>query len=405
MPEAYFDHAAATPLLPEALAAMEPFLTTHFGNPQSIHGRGVQPQQAVQAAREQVAALINAKPDAIVFTASASESNSYALKGIARARQNKGRHVIVSAIEHTSVLTPARTLAGEGFELTELPVDRHGLVDPETLERAIRPDTTMVSIQHANNEIGTLQPLAALAAVCRERRVPFHSDGTAAIGRIPVDVAALKVDAYSFPAQSVYGPKGVAALYLRTGLRPAPLVEGGIQERGRRAGTENVPGIVGFGAAADAARRNLPEWAQTMGRLSRRIMEELPKKLEHVVLTGHLDQRVPGHASLCIEFIEGEAMLLFLADSGIAAASGSACTAKNLKASHVLLALGISHGVAQSSLMLTLGKDNTDADVDLLLRELPPITERLRQMSPLYARFLKGEDPYESNDKSDHGGH
>jgi cysteine desulfurase len=249
--------------------------------------------------------------------------------------------------------------------------------------------------------MGTIEPLAEIAQVCRKHRVLLHSDGTAAVGRAPVDIKKLGCDSYSFAAQSFYGPKGAAALYLRTGLKLQPLIEGGVQERSRRAGTENVPAIVGMGKAAELARQNTSRWSESMTRLSRRLLAELPKRLEHIILTGHPENRLPGHVSLCVEFVEGEGMLLFLDDEGIAAASGSACTAKTLKASHVLLALGLSHAIAQSSLMLTMGKDTTDEDVDYFLVKLPPIVERLRKMSPLYAKLLKGEDPYETrNDQS-----
>ncbi len=406
MKVANFDHASATELLPEALAAMMPFLETEYGNPQSLHTLGQKPREAVDKAREQVAALVNAgSANRIVFTATASESNNLALKGLAQALEDKGRHIVVSAIEHQSVLEPVRALARLGFEVTELPVDEHGLVSPDELKKALRADTILVSIQHASNEIGTIQDIAALVQVSHEGSALFHSDGTAAVGRIPVDVQTLGVDAYSFAAQSVYGPKGAAALYLKQGARPMSLVHGGIQEKGKRAGTENVPGIAAMGAAAEVVARELPGWSARMKALSDRLRQELPKRIEHIKLTGHPENRLPGHFSACIEFVEGEAMLLFLNDQGFAAASGSACTAKTLKASHVLLAIGLHVGMAQSSLVLTLGKDSTEEQVDRFLDVLPPIIERLRRMSPLYARFQKGEDPYETHDKSCHGGH
>ncbi|MEO0085328.1 MAG: cysteine desulfurase family protein [candidate division WOR-3 bacterium] len=394
VPKAYFDYASAAPLLDEAREAMQPFLQEEFGNPSSLHRAGDGPRRATEKAREQVAALVNARPAEIVFESSASEANNHAVKGLALSRMDRGRHIVVSAIEHVSVLEPARGLKRLGFEVSEVPVDRDGRVSPEKLAAAIRPDTVLVSIMHANYEIGAIQDIAVLAAVARERKVLFHSDGTAAVGRIPVDLAALGIDAYSFPAQSVYGPKGAAALFLKRGIKPVSLVEGGFQENNRRAGTVNVAAIAGFGAAAEVTRTNLADWSARMSRLSRRIIDELPGRLDHLVLTGPADNRLPGHASFCVEFVEGEAMLLFLDDEGIAAASGSSCTARSLKASHVLLALGLPHALAQSSLVLTLGRDSTDAEVDYFLDKLPPIVQRLRQMSPLYARFLKGEDPY-----------
>jgi cysteine desulfurase len=389
-----FDHAAATPLLSQSREAMMEFLGEDHGNPSSLHGAGERPRQALEAARVQVAALINCYPEEVVFTASGSESNNLAIKGLALAQRDKGSHVVISAVEHASVLETARWLRKLGFEVTEVGVDHSGTVAPEALSAAIRPDTTLVSVMHANNEVGTIQNLAELVRVCRPRRVLFHADGCAAVGRIPVDVVELGVDAYSLAAQSLYGPRGAAALYLRRGVRVEPLVHGGIQERNRRAGTENVAALAGFGVAAEFCRNHVGEWSQHMNRLSRRLCAELPSRLKHVVFTGSPDHRLPGHVSMCVEFVEGEAMLLFLNDEGIRAASGSSCTARNLKVSHVLLAMGLPHALAQSSLVLTLGKDSTDAEVDYFLDKLPPIVERLRQMSPLYARFQKGDNPY-----------
>jgi len=394
MPQAYFDHAAACPLLPEAREAMLPFLGEEFGNPASLHRFGQKPKQTIEAARAQVAALVNSRPDDIVFTASASESNNLAIKGLAIAHRDKGTHIVVSAIEHVSVLEPLKSLRMLGFEFSEVPVDSHGVVDPDKLDSAIRTDTMLVSVMHANNEVGTIQNVKRLAEIAHAYKVLFHSDGTAAVGRIPVNVAELEVDAYTFPAMSVYGPKGAAALYLKRGTRIQSLVEGGFQERNRRAGTENVAAIAGFGAAAEVTKARLPEWSAGMAKLSQRIFKELPQRLEHVTFTGSTKNRVPGHISVIVEFVEGEAMLLFLDDAGIAAASGSSCSAKTLKASHVLLAMGLPHAKAQSSLVLTLGKDSTDAEVSHFLDQLPPIAERLRAMSPLFARFKRGEDPY-----------
>ena len=390
----YFDHAAAAPLLSEAREAMMPFLGDEFGNPASLHHYGNKPKQALETARIQVASLINSRPDDIVFTASASESNNLAIKGFALAHQDKGRHLVVSAIEHVSVLEQLKSLSVMGFDIAQVPVDAEGLVHPDKLAAAIKTDTVLVSVMHANYEIGTIQSIKELAAVAHRYRAPFHSDGTAAVGRIPVDVADLGIDAYSFPAMSVYGPKGAAALYLKRGTRVRPLIEGGFQEKSRRAGTEDVAAIAGFGAAASVTKAKLPEWSAAMTRLAQRVFTELPKRLDHVMFTGSMSRRLPGHVSVVVEFVEGESMLLFLDDEGIAAASGSSCSAKTLKASHVLLAMGLPHTKAQSSLVLTMGKDTTDADVTLFLDKLPPIAQRLRQMSPLYAKFQKGEDPY-----------
>jgi len=394
MASGYFDHAAAAPLLPEAREAMLPFLGEEFGNPASLHHYGNKPKETIEAARVQVAALVNCRADDIVFTASASESNNLAVKGFALSRRDKGNHIVVSAIEHVSVLEPANSLKKLGFDVTEVPADSDGLVHPDRLEASVRPETILVSVMHANYEVGTVQNVKELAAVARKHKVPFHSDGTAAVGRIPVDVADLGVDAYTFPAMSVYGPKGAAALYLKRGTRIQSLIEGGFQEKNRRAGTEDVAAIAGFGAAAAITKTKLPEWSAAMTKLAQRIFKELPQRLDHVIFTGSMSSRVPGHVSVVVEFVEGESMLLFLDDEGIAAASGSSCSAKTLKASHVLLAMGLPHTKAQSSLVLTMGKDSTDDDVTHFLNKLPPIVHRLRQMSPLYAKFQKGEDPY-----------
>ena len=390
----YFDHAAAAPLLPEAREAMTPFLGEEFGNPSSLHRYGNKPRETIEAARAQVAALINSRPDDIVFTASASESNNLAIKGFALSRRDKGKHIVFSAIEHVSVLEPLKSLRVDGFDLTEVPVDHDGVVHPDKLAAAIKTDTILVSVMHANYEVGTVQKIKELAAVAHRYRTLFHSDGTAAVGRIPVDVADLGVDAYSFPAMSVYGPKGAAALYLKRGTRIQSLIEGGFQEKNRRAGTENVAAIAGFGAAAAITKTKLPEWSASMTKLAQRIFKELPQRLDHVIFTGSMSNRIPGHVSVVVEFVEGESMLLFLDDEGIAAASGSSCSAKTLKASHVLLAMGLPHTKAQSSLVLTIGKDSTDDDVTHFLDKLPPIAQRLRQISPLYAKLQKGEDPY-----------
>ncbi len=407
MKQVYFDHASASPVLPEALEAMLPFLKEEFGNPQSFHQFSRKSKEAIEHARQQVARLINAPPESIVFTASASESNNLAIKGFALANKSRGNHIVISAIEHFSVLEPVKTLKRLGFDFTIVPVDRFGMVDIEELKRALRKETILVSIMHANNEIGTIEPLQEIVATCHEQNILVHSDGTAVLGRMPVDVTELGVDAYSFSAQSFYGPKGAAALYLKPGKRLVPLIEGGIQEKGRRAGTENVPAIVGMGQAAEICQKQIDQWSAKMKALARRIVAELPQKIERTVFTGHPEKRLPGHISLCVEFVEGEAMLLSLDDQGIAAASGSACTARTLKASHVLLAIGLPHAIAQSSLVLTLGKDNTEGDVDYFLEKFPPIVERLRSFSPLYARYLKGEDPYQfgTDDEEHQTGH
>jgi cysteine desulfurase len=389
MKRTYLDHIAATPLRPEVFEAMRPFLTDVFGNPQSLHAAGQEALTAVDAAREEVAALIGAEASEIYFTATGSEANNFAVKGMAMGQQARGRHIVVSAVEHTSVLNSVKALERSGFTSTVVPVDRTGLVDPAEVEKALTKETVLVSVMTANSEVGTIEPVAEIAAVCRSRNVLFHTDAVAAAGTVPIDVKALGVDALSLAGDQFYGPKGAAALYVRKGARILPLIDGGIQEGGRRGGTENVAGIAGLGRAAALARAEMASRTAALLPLRDRLLEELPRRIEHVVVTGSRTARLPHHASFCIEFVEGEAMLLFLDMKGIAASSGSACTSKALKASHVLLAMGFDHAIAQGSLVFSLIDGTTDADIETLFEAFPPIVERLRGMSPLYTQYLK----------------
>jgi cysteine desulfurase len=389
MKRVYLDHIAATPLRPEALEAMRPFLTDAFGNPQSLHAFGQKASGAVEAAREDVAALVGALPAEIVFTASGSEANNFAVKGLALGQQARGHHIVVSAIEHTSVLNAVKALERSGFSSTLVPVDGEGRVDPAEVEKALTPDTVLVSVMTANGEVGTIEPVAEIAAVCRSRRVLFHTDAVAAAGNIPLDVKALGVDALSLAGDQFYGPKGSAALYVRRGVRILPLVDGGIQEGGRRAGTENVAGIVGLGRAAALSRADMASRAAALVPLRDRLLDELPRRIDHVRVTGSRTDRLPHQASVCVEFVEGEGMLLHLDMKGFAVASGSACTSRSLKASHVLLAMGIDHAAAQGSLVFGLIDGTTEADIEALLEALPPIVDKLRGMSPLYTQYLK----------------
>ena len=385
----YLDHIASTPVHPEVVKTMLPFVEDNFGNPQSLHSVGQEALEAIEKARERVAHLINAKPDEIYFTSCGSESNNFALKGFALAHQSRGKHIVLSAIEHLSVLNSAKSLEKMGFSLTMVPVDKWGLVDPAEVKRALRKDTILVSIMLANGEVGTIEPIAEIAQICRSADVLFHSDAVDAVGNIPVDVKALGVDALSLAANQFYGPKGAAALYIRKGVRIVPFMDGGIQEKGRRAGTENVPGIVGLGKAAEIAEREIENRIEKVKPLRDKLIEEFPRKVEHVRLTGHPQKRLPYHASFCIEFVEGEAMLLNLDMEGIAVASGSACTSRALKASHVLLAMGLDHATAQGSIVFSLIEENNKEDIDYVLEVFPPIIERLRKMSPLYTQYLE----------------
>jgi len=389
MQKIYLDNAATTPLLPQVREAMLPYLGDLFGNPSSLHDLGDVALQAVDKAREQVARLIGASPEEIIFTGSGTESNNLAVKGLALAQQAKGKHVVVSAIEHFSVLHSARTLEKWGFEVTEVPVDKSGAVNPEDIRRSIRDDTVLVSVMHANGEVGTIEPIADIARITGERKIPFHTDAVATVGTMPVNVKKLGVDALSLAGNQFYGPKGTGALWVRKGVRLTPLLDGGIQEGGRRGGTENVPAIVGLGKAAELAGDEMTARAKNLTPLRDRLLKGLPEKIDRVVVTGHPQNRLPGHVSFCVEFIEGESMLMLLNSKGIAVSSGSACTSKALKASHVLIAMGVSHELAQGSILFTFGIGNTSSDVDYVLEVMPLIVDRLRQMSPLYAKFVK----------------
>ena len=391
MKKVYLDNVASTSILPEVLEEMLPYLKDAYGNPQSLHEWGDAAREALDDARSKVAALIGAQPEEIIFTGSGTEANNFAIKGLAQARESQGKHVVISAIEHYSVLHAAKTLEKWGFEVTHVPVNNHGLVDPEETARSIREDTVLVSIMHANSEVGTIQPIAELAKVVKRTGAVFHTDAVATAGTIPVDVKGLGVDTLSLAPNQFYGPKGVGALWLKKGVRVIPLLDGGVQEGGRRAGTENVPAIVGLGKAAELAKEEMESRMVRLSALRDKLIGELPSRIEHAILTGHPTKRLPGNASFCIEFIEGESMLMLLSQQGIAVSSGSACTSRALKASHVLTAMGLPPEIAQGSLLFSLGLDNTEDDIDYVLTELPPIVDRLRQMSPLYSKFLKGQ--------------
>lgn len=385
----YLDHIAATPLRPEVVEAMLPFLRESFANPQSLHSGGQAAFQAVEEARARVAGLIGASAEEVFFTASGSESNNFALKGMALAGRARGKRIVVSAIEHLSVLNAAKSLEKLGFETVLVPVDGLGRINPDDVRKALTKDTVLVSIQTANSEVGTMEPVDEIARISREHGVPFHTDAVAAAGNVPVDVRALGADALSLAADQFYGPKGGAALYLRKGTRIVPLVDGGVQEGGRRGGTENVPAIIGMGRAAEIAAAEITKRIETETLLRDRLIRGLLERVDRTVLTGDPANRLPHHASFCIEFIEGEAMLLHLDMKGVAASSGSACTSKSLKASHVLLAMGMDHALAQGSLVFSLLETTTAADIDRVLEVFPPIVDKLRRMSPLYTKFLE----------------
>ena len=391
MANVYLDHAAATPLRPGVLDAMLPFLRDQFGNPQSLHQYGDGPREAVEAARAQVASLIGAQEKEIFFTASGSEANNLALKGVAFAAEKAGKHIVTSELEHHSVLNSARTLEKLGYEITYVPVDEFGMLDPENVADAVRDDTILVSIIHGSNEIGTIQPIAEIVKRVkgRKRRVYFHVDAVQTAGTIPVDVEALGVDLLSLAGSAFGGPKGSGALYIRRGTRIMPLIDGGIQEKGRRGGTEDVPAIVGLGVAAELAQAGMGERIGRLTALRDRLIQGLTAS-DHVYLTGHPTERLPGIVSVVVEYIEGEAMLLLLNMNGVAASSGSTCTSRALKASHVLTAINVEPALAQGSLVFSLGEGNTEQDVDFVLEVFPGIISRLRAMSPLYHEEKEG---------------
>ncbi len=377
------DHAATTPVRFEVVEAMLPYFGTEFGNPSSVYGCGRRAHQALDSARDTVSQLLGVTSSEIVFTSGGSEGANLAIKGVAWAYQSKGKHIITSAIEHHAVLDTALWLEKLGFEITILPVDEEGLVSPSKVEKALRSDTILVSIMHANNEVGTIQPISEIGAIVRGHGAFFHTDAVQTAGVLDMNVNDLNVDLLSLSAHKLYGPKGVGALYVRKGVRLDSLIHGGAQERRRRAGTENVAGIVGLAKAFELAQKECKEENERLIKLRDGLLQGL-QNIPYTKVNGSLVQRLPNNVNVCFQFIEGESMLLNLDLKGIAASSGSACTSGSLDPSHVLLAMGLTHEIAHGSLRLTLGRDNTEADVDFVLQELPGIIERLRAMSPLY---------------------
>lgn len=385
----YMDYAATTYVKPEVLNEMMPYFTEKFGNPSSFYGLSRETNRAISKARESVAKALNCETNEVYFTGGGSESDNWAIKGIAYAHKNKGNHIITSKIEHHAVLHTCEYLEKNGFEVTYLDVDEDGFVDVKELENAITDKTILVSIMFANNEIGTIQPIKEIGAICRERKVFFHTDAVQAVGNVPVDVKELNIDLLSLAAHKIYGPKGIGALYVRKGVRIDNLIHGGGQERARRAGTENVAAVVGLGKAIELATENLEEHAKKMIALRDRLIKGL-LKIPHSNLNGpEGDKRLPGNVNIGFEFIEGESILLSLDFKGVCASSGSACTSGSLDPSHVLLAIGLPHERAHGSLRLTIGDGTTEEDVDYVIEVVPPIIQRLRDMSPLWEDYLK----------------
>lgn len=384
MRRVYLDHVATTQPLPEVVEAMMPYLRDFYGNPMSLHDVGVEAKRPCEEARGKVAALIGARPEEIIFTSCGTESNNTALKGTAWANISKGKHIVATQIEHHSVLNAANALEKMGFEVTYVPVDKYGLVEPKEIEKAIRKDTVLVSVMHANNEIGTIEPVSEIARITKAKGILLHADAVASAGNIPVNVNELNVDLLSLAANQFYGPKGIGALYIRKGVRIMPLLHGGFQERGLRAGTDNVPGIVGLGKAAELAARDLNERKEKIIPLRDKLIKGLLTGIKNVYLNGHPTNRLPGNVNISVEFVEGESMLLFLNNAGVMVASGSSCTSQALKVSHVLSAMGIEPALAQGSLLFSLGIENTTEDIDYVLEKMPSIVDTLRKMSPFY---------------------
>jgi len=386
----YFDYSATTPMKKEVLEEMLPFFNTEFGNPSSIHSFGRQGKNILDISRDRVAKTLNSKSDEIFFTGGGSEADNWAIKGVAFANKNKGNHIITTKVEHHAVLHTCEYLEKEGFEVTYLDVDQFGLVDLNDVKNAIKDNTILITIMYANNEIGTIQPIREIAQVAKEKGIIFHSDAVQAYGNEIIDVNDLGIDLMSISAHKVYGPKGVGALYIKKGTKIHQLIHGGAQEKRRRAGTENIPGIVGFGKAAEMAYENIEDHINKLITFRDKLIKDLMEKIPYTQLNGHPTKRLPGNANISFEFIEGESLLLSLDMVGIAASSGSACTSGSLDPSHVLMAIGLSHEVAHGSLRLTIGDFTTEEDVDYVIEKLPPIVDRLRQMSPLYEKVKGG---------------
>ena len=384
MKQIYLDHNATTPVRKEALEAMMPYFAEEYGNASSVYSMGQKARQTIDEAREAIGNAIGTEAADIIFTSGGTEANNFAIKGIAMANLNKGRHVITSSIEHPAVLEPCRFIEKElGFDVTYLPVDKYGIVDLDKLKDAIRKDTILISIMFANNETGTIQPIKEIAKIARENKIYFHTDSVQALGKLPIDVEELGIDLCSFSGHKVYGPKGIGAMYLRKGVKITPFQHGGHHERNKRAGTENVPGIVGFAKAVEIANRDMKKNDHHLKKLTKKMWEGLNKELKEIYLNGHPENRLSSTLNISFRYIEGESMVLNFDMKGIYASTGSACTSGSLEPSHVLIAMGIPPDMAQGSVRFSFGYENREEDVDYCLAEIPPIVEKLRKMSPL----------------------
>lgn len=387
----YLDNAATTAVKPEVFEAMKPYFTEYYANPSSVYRFAGTCKNAVEDAREQIADLIDAKSQEIYFTAGGSESDNWAIKGIAEAYKEKGNHIITTKIEHHAVLHTCEYLEKHGYEVTYLDVDGDGLIDLNALEKAIRPSTILISVMTANNEIGTIQPIKEIGEIAKKHNVFFHTDAVQAFGHIPVSVTDMNIDLLSASGHKINGPKGIGIMYIRNGIKLGAFIHGGAQERHRRAGTHNVPGIIGMGLAAKLAKETMQERMEKETKLRDYLIQKIEETIPHAKLNGSRTTRLPNNVNFCFRFIEGESLLILLDQKGICGSSGSACTSGSLDPSHVLLAIGLPHEIAHGSLRLTLSEENTEEEIDYVVENLASIVERLRSMSPLYEDFLRGE--------------
>lgn len=390
MKNIYFDNSATTKTDEKVLESMMPYLSENYGNPSSIYKIGRENKKAVEESREKIAKILNCKPEEIYFTAGGSESDNTAIKGIARAYKNKGNHIVTSKIEHPAVLETCKQLEKEGFEVTYIGVDENGILNLEELKNAIKPSTILISVMFANNEIGTIQPIYEIGKIAKENDIFFHTDAVQAVGSLRINVQELNIDTLSLSGHKFYGPKGIGALYVRTGVKFEKFISGGHQERNKRAGTENVAGIVGIGKAIEIAYDNLEEHNKKIRELRDYYVKEVEQKIPYIKINGDKERRLPGNSNISFRFIEGESLLLNLDLKGICASSGSACTSGSLDPSHVLLAIGLPHEIAHGSLRISIGKYNTKEEVDYLVKNLVEIVTRLREMSPLWEEFVEG---------------
>lgn len=390
MKQVYMDNAATTRMKKEVLEEMMPFFTEHYGNPSSIYKLGRESKKALEESREKVAKAIGSKSKEIYFTSGGSEADNWAIKGVAYANRDRGNHIITTKIEHHAVLYTCKYLEKQGFEVTYLDVDEYGLIDLEELEAAVKDETILISVMYANNEIGTIQPISEIGEIAKSKGVYFHTDAVQAIGSVEIDVESLNVDMISMSAHKIYGPKGVGALYIRQGTKIHPFIHGGSQEKNRRAGTENLAYIVGFGKAIEMATSDIENHNRKIIALRNGLIDRINDRIDYIKLNGHPEKRLPGNVNFSFEFIEGEALLLSLDMVGIAGSSGSACTSGSLDPSHVLLAIGLPHEIAHGSLRLSMGDFNSEDELDYVVDKLEEIVQRLRIMSPLYEK-VKGE--------------